>query len=162
VPVSHPPGVVLETLLHEPAVVALPVDHPLARRGRTAVALKDLHGEKIILVRRPGASGLYANLLALCAKQGVAPVVVAEVERMMTNLNLVAAGVGVSIVPASMQGAHRNAVVYRPLAPSARLDAPLTLAYRGADCVGPVATFVALVREIAAADRQRAKRRSGG
>jgi DNA-binding transcriptional LysR family regulator len=154
VPVSRPDGVALLTLLNEPAVVALPLDHRLARR-RGAVALRDLHDEPVILVRRPGAPGLYANLLALCAKQGVAPRVVAEVGRMMTNLNLVAAGVGVSVVPASMQGAHPHAIAYRPLARPARLDAPLTLAWRRGDDVGPVATFIALVREIAARHRGR-------
>lgn len=159
VPVSRPPGVALETLLNEPAVVALPLDHPLAQPGRgkrkaktdnNSIALKDLHGENFILVRQPGAPGLYANLLALCAAQGVRPNVVAEVSRMMTNLNLVAAGVGITVVPASMQGAHPQAVVYRPLAAASRLDAPLTLAYRAADCTGPTATFVQLVRDIAA------------
>jgi DNA-binding transcriptional LysR family regulator len=154
VPVSRPEGVAMQTLLNEPAVVALPLDHPLARRrgakGAT-IALKDLHAQNLVLVRRPGAPGLYANLLALCARHGVSPTVVAEVDRMMTNLNLVAAGVGLSVVPASMQGAHPHAIVYRPLAPSVRLDAPLTLAWRAADCTGPTATFVELVRGIAAA-----------
>lgn len=159
VPVSQPEGVALQTLLNEPAVVALPLDHPLARAGagRTArpIALKDLQDEDFILVRQPGAPGLYANLLALCAAHGVRLNVVAEVSRMMTNLNLVAAGVGISVVPASMRGTHAHAVVYRPLAAAARLDAPLTLAYRTADCVGPTATFVKLVREIAAQHRPR-------
>jgi DNA-binding transcriptional LysR family regulator len=161
VPVSRPAGVALETLLNEPAVVALPLDHRLARGAKSrAIALKDLHEENLVLVRRPGAPGLYANLLALCAKHGVNPKVVAEVDRMMTNLNLVAAGVGLSVVPASMQGAHPHAVVYRPLAPSVRLDAPLTLAYRAADCTGPTATFVALVRGIAAAHAARKQSRA--
>ena len=150
VPVSRPAGVALETLLHEPAVVALPLDHPLARR-KGAIALKDLDGENLILVRRPGAPGLYANLLALCAAQGVLPRVVAEVDRMMTNLNLVAAGGGITVVPASMQGAHPQAIVYRPLATAVRLDAPLTLAYRAAENTGATATFVGLVHEIAVA-----------
>jgi DNA-binding transcriptional LysR family regulator len=153
VPVSRPDGVALQALLHEPAVVALPLDHRLARR-KGPVALQDLHGEPVILVRRPGAPGLYANLLALCAKAGVEPRVVAEVARMMTNLNLVAAGVGVSVVPASMQGAHAHAIAYRPLARPARLDAPLTLAWRRADESGPVGTFIALVREIALRHRE--------
>ncbi|MDB5849120.1 MAG: LysR family transcriptional regulator [Rhodoferax sp.] len=158
VPVARPEGVVLETLLNEPTVVALPLDHPLALRpgkGKNkdkdmAIALHELDGENLILVRRPGAPGLYANLLALCAAQGVRPNVVAEVDRMMTNLNLVAAGGGISVVPASMQGAHPQAIVYRPLAAAAQLDAPLTLAYRAAECTGATATFVTLVREIAA------------
>jgi DNA-binding transcriptional LysR family regulator len=153
VPVSHPQGVALETLLQEPAVVAVSADHRLAKAPaarRAPVQLQDLEGESLILVRRSGAPGLYANLLALCAQEGVRVEVAAEVERMMTNLNLVAAGVGISVVPASMQGAHPHAIVYRPLAPSVPLSAPLTLAFRLADCVGPTATFVALVRSIAA------------
>lgn len=151
VPVSHPEGVILRTLLHEPVVVALPLDHALARRTghRPLVALRDLDDEPLILVRRPGAPGLYANLLDRCAREGVRPRVVAEVPRMMTNLNLVAAGVGLSVVPASMQGAQAHAVRYLPLSPSARLDAPLTLAYREQDCAGALATFVSLVLDTA-------------
>jgi DNA-binding transcriptional LysR family regulator len=154
VPVSRPAGIVFETLLREPVVVALPVDHRLARpatgRKPRTLSVADLRDEGLILVRRPGAPGLYGNLLALCEEQGFRPRIAAEVPRMMTNLNLVAAGAGVSVVPASMQGAHAHAVVYCPLAESARLDAPLTLIYRGADCTGPTATFVALTRRIAA------------
>lgn len=151
VPVARPAGITFETLLREPVMLALPIDHPLAnRRGKTrALSLCDLEGENFILVRRPGAPGLYANLLALFEEKGLRPNIAAEVDRMMTNLNLVAAGVGVSVVPASMQGMHLHAVVYRPLAESGRLDAPLTLAYRASDCEGPTATFVALLRRIA-------------
>jgi DNA-binding transcriptional LysR family regulator len=153
VPVSHPDGVALEHLLDEPAVLALPLDHRLAT-GRGAVAITQLRDEGLVLVRRSGAPGLYANLLALCEAAGFQPRIVAEVERMTTNLNLVAAGAGISVVPASMQGLHSQAVAYRPLA--ARLDAPLTLAYRSADCAGPTASFVALLRGLAKASRKRA------
>ena len=149
VPVARPDGVVMRTLLHEPAVVALPLDHPLARRRR--VRPEDLDGEPVILVRRPGAPGLYANLLALCQARGAAPRVVAEVDRMMTNLNLVAAGVGLSVVPASMQGAHAQAVTYRPLVRDAALDAPLTLLYRQDRLDGALRSFVELVEALAAA-----------
>jgi DNA-binding transcriptional LysR family regulator len=152
VPVAQPEGVALERLLDEPAVVALPLDHPLARR-RGAIELAALRDEPLVLVRRPGAPGLYANLLALCDAAGFKPRVVAEVERMMTNLNLVAAGAGVSVVPASMQGSHAHAIAYRPL--DAPLDAPLTLAWRSADCAGPTASFVNLLRGLARAAAKR-------
>ena len=147
VPVARPDGVAVLTLLHEPAVAALPVDHPLA--AAREVRLVDLHGQPLILVRRPGAPGLYANLLSLCERHGVVPHVVAQVERMMTNLNLVAAGAGLSVVPASMQGAHAQAVAYRPLAGDARLDAPLTLLYRDDRLDGVLRTFVELVVALA-------------
>lgn len=152
VPISRPPGLQFETLFHEPALLALPIDHPLAPRPGDPprrLALTELRDEGFILVRQPGAPGLYANLLALCEAQGFSPRVVAEVPRMMSNLNLVAAGAGVSVVPASMQGAHPHAVAYCPLADATPLDAPMTLVWRRADQAGPTATFVALARHMA-------------
>jgi DNA-binding transcriptional LysR family regulator len=148
-PVSQPPGVTPYTLLHEPMVLALPLDHALAA-DTTPLPLQALHGQPLILVRRPGAPGLYANLLALCARRGVQPRVVAEVERMLSNLNLVAAGVGLSVVPESMRGTHAHAIRYRPLETARELEAPLTLLVRQGDVQGALATFVSLVRELAA------------
>jgi DNA-binding transcriptional LysR family regulator len=156
VPVARPEGVVVVTLLTEPVVAALPVGHPLARRS--IVRLQDFDDQPVILVRRPGAPGLYANLLARCAEGGATPRVVAEVERMMTSLNLVAAGVGLTVVPASMAGAHPQAIVYRPLPRDAQLDAPLSLLYRADRHEGALRNFIALVTELAEA--QRAQRRS--
>jgi DNA-binding transcriptional LysR family regulator len=154
--VSRPAGLVFETLAHEATVVALPIDHPLAFRrptGRHAVRLEDLHEQNMILVRRPGAPGLYADLLHKCAQAQVHPRVVEEVERMTTSLSLVAGGVGLSVVPASMQRAPAATVTYRPLASSAGLDAPLTLVYREDDRTGVTATFVRLVHRLAAGAR---------
>jgi DNA-binding transcriptional LysR family regulator len=151
--VSRPAGLVFETLAREPTVVALPVDHPLAARrptGRHAVRLEDLHEQNMILVRRPGAPGLYADLLRRCEEAQVRPRVVEEVERMTTSLSLVAGGVGLSVVPASMQRAPAATVTYRPLASSVGLDAPLTLVYREDDRSGVAASFVQLVQRLAA------------
>jgi DNA-binding transcriptional LysR family regulator len=148
VPVAWPEGVQMRTLLREPVVAAIPLDHPLA--GRRTIALPDLHGQPLILVRRPGAPGLYANLLERCREAGAVPRVVAEVERMMTSLNLVAAGVGLTVVPASMKGAHGDTLVYRDLARGVGLDAPLTLLYRTDRQEGALASFVALVGELSA------------
>lgn len=149
-PVAQPPELKFETLLSEPMMLALPADHALAAGPAGApVPLRALHGEPLILVRRPGAPGLYANLLERCARAGIQPRVVAEVERMMTNLNLVAAGAGLSIVPASMCGQHAGAVVYRPLPASARLDAPLTLVTRTTDPSPLTRLFVERLRALA-------------
>lgn len=150
VPVAQPAGLRFELLLREPVMLAVPADHPLAGpRADRAVGLRALHGEPLLLVRRPGAPGLYAKLLELCARAGVQPRIVSEVERMMTNLNLVAAGAGLSVVPASMCGHHAGAVVYRPLAASVRLDAPLTLVTREADLSPLTGLFVERLRKLA-------------
>ena len=154
VPVARPPGLSFEPLLYEKVLVALPLDHRLARKTATGkprtLKIAELRGERLILVRRPGAPGLYGNLMALCEKQGFQPQVVAEVERMMTNLNLVASGVGISVVPASMQGTHAHAISYHPLAAATALDAPLTLVWRTADASPATSTFVSLLKSLAA------------
>ena len=160
VPVARPAGLVFEPLLSESVVVALPLDHRLAQPGTGGrsrkLRLRELRDEGLILVRRPGAPGLYANLLALCERQGFKPRIVAEVDRMMTNLNLVAAGAGISVVPASMQGTHAHAIAYRPLAAGAALDAPLTLVHRADANPGPLNTFITLLRRLAAGWRESA------
>ncbi len=153
VPVSRPEGVRFEPLLTEPAVLALPMDHPIARQHKPSavVPLQALDGERLILVRRPGAPGLYANLLARLAQLGVQVQVVAEVERMMSNINLVASGSGLSIVPASMRGAHPQSVVYRALPSDPAIEAPITLAWHADDHDALTQRFLALVRRTAAA-----------
>lgn len=148
VPVARPPGLSFETLLREPVLAALPVGHP-ALRGETPLALRTLASESLILVRQRGAPGLYAQLLAWCEAEGLTATVTQDVDRMMTALNLVAAGEGVTVVPASMRGVHPEAIVFRPLA-DARLDAPLTLVWREADENPALRAFVALVRQAVA------------
>ncbi|MDQ0571837.1 DNA-binding transcriptional LysR family regulator [Variovorax paradoxus] len=152
VPVARPDGLVFETLLREPVLVAMPSDHRLALsrgKGSRPLPLAKLCEEGIILVRRPGAPGLYAELLALCHAKGLRPRVVAEVDRMMTNLNLVAAGVGLSVVPASMTGVHAHAIAYARLADGGQLDAPLTLVSRAEEDNLPAQHFAALLRRLA-------------
>jgi len=149
VPVARPEGLIFETLLREPVLVAMPSDHrfALARsKASRPLPLARLCEEGIILVRRPGAPGLYAELLALCHAKGLRPRVVAEVDRMMTNLNLVAAGVGLSVVPASMTGVHAHAIAYARLADGGQLDAPLTLVSRAEEDNLPAQHFAALLR----------------
>lgn len=152
VPVARPEGLAFETLLREPVFVAMPSDHRLAlgrNKASRPLPLAKLCEEGIILVRRPGAPGLYADLLALCHAKGLRPHVVAEVDRMMTNLNLVAAGVGLSVVPASMTGVHAHAIAYARLADGGQLDAPLTLVSRAGEDSLPAQHFAALLRRMA-------------
>lgn len=154
VPVARPEGLLFETLLREPVLVAMPSDHRFAvaagKKSSRPLPLSKLCEEGIILVRRPGAPGRYAELLALCHAKGLRPRVVAEVDRMMTNLNLVAAGVGLSVVPASMTGVHAHAIAYTRLADGGQLDAPLTLVSRTEEDNLPAQHFAALLRKLAA------------
>ncbi|SDC72425.1 DNA-binding transcriptional regulator, LysR family [Cupriavidus sp. YR651] len=161
-PVQHPDGVRFDLLLEEEMVIALPLDHPLLREraaegiaAGTPVSLRALQADPFILVRRPGAPGMYGDLLRECEALGFTPHVGAEVERMLTNLNLVAAGAGVSVVPASMAGLNRHGVAYCRMVEADRLRAPLTLGYREANTDPALAALVALTHRIAARHRRK-------
>ncbi|HEY4071797.1 MAG TPA: LysR substrate-binding domain-containing protein [Herbaspirillum sp.] len=143
-PVSRPRNVSFLPLLEEEMLLILPVGHRLApkplkglKSGMPVVSLKSLVDEEFILVRRHGAPGLYSDLIEACENAGFTPKIGSEVERMLTNISLVAAGAGVSVVPASMKDFHRDSVVYcriRDAKPA--LIAPITLVSR-ADMLSP-------------------------
>lgn len=134
-PVSYPRGVSFLPLIEEEMLLILPAGHALvagaARGEMPVIALKSLAGEQFILVRRHGAPGMYSNLLEACENAGFTPQIASEVDRMLTNISLVAAGVGISVVPASMKDFHRDSVVYcRIRNAKPRLVAPITLVSR--------------------------------
>lgn len=133
-PVSEQGSLAYHEVADEKLLVALPAHHPIAERARKRgvahVRLRDLANESFILVRRPGAPGMYGDLIDACHKAGFAPKVVAEVDQMLTNITLVAAGVGVSVVPASMRDIHREDVFYAEAKDAPQLKAPLNLVTR--------------------------------
>lgn len=135
-PVARPPGMQFLTLASDPLLLVASNAHPLAKTLRKpkdkalpTLPLKALKHDPFILVRRPGGMGIYSDLLEACKKLGFTPTIAAEVENMLTNIALVAAGVGVSAVPGSMQFVHRDDVIYLQPQEKLHLDVPLTVAH---------------------------------
>jgi len=152
-PVSGPPGILFQRLVDEELLLVLPADHALLQGRRTdgmpSIPLASLRDERFILVRRHGAPGMYSNLIEACRRAGFTPQIAVEVDRMLTNISLVAAGVGISAVPASMQGFHADSVVYCRIedgGPS--LSAPLTLVRREHDLQPAARHFVDMVAQL--------------
>jgi len=135
----------LVPLLEEEMIAAVPLGHALARPAGRALPLAALAGETFILYRRRLGPGLYDSIIAACHRAGFSPRVEQEAPRMFSTLNLVAAGLGISIIPASMQRLHMEGVVYRRLK-GAPLKAPLKLASRRSESAPAVRSFVDLVR----------------
>ncbi|MEO8713386.1 MAG: LysR family transcriptional regulator, partial [Acetobacteraceae bacterium] len=144
--VGRPIGVTFIRLLEEELLVALPPGHRLAERDDAAVALRELAGEGFILVRRQSAPGMYADVVEACRAAGFEPRIVTEVGRMLTNISLVAAGVGISLVPASMRGIALGGVCYKRIADAGAPSAPLTLGMRADDSCPTVANLLAISR----------------
>ncbi len=92
------PTIDWQRLLVEPLRLAVPPDHPLA--GRTEVRLAEAAAEPFILLR-PGY-GLRDTTEALCAEAGFTPKVGFEGEEVETLRGLVAAGLGVALLPGTV------------------------------------------------------------
>ena len=134
----------VEAVLREPFLVALPAAHPLA--GRPELSLAMLAGEPFVsFPERPLPS--YAQVVrAVCEGAGFAPRVVQEVREMQTAISLVAAGLGIALLPASVQHLHRDGVVYRPLLDSAPRT-ELAVVTRKEDAAPALQNFLVIVRE---------------
>lgn len=128
-------------LAEEAFVVALPPGHRLV--SRRSIPLKALAGEPFILPMRHGGEGLYDRITKLLADHDVVPdVVQTDIWLIQTIVGLVAAGVGLSVVPESASVIRGGQVVYRPIA--AQIDpVPLFAVWRLADEAPTVRRFVA-------------------
>jgi DNA-binding transcriptional LysR family regulator len=147
--IANPDGLVVVHLMDEPMLVALPKGHPLNRKRKndTALPIKALAGATIIPFGPPG-TGMFDAAIAACHAAGFSPRV-SQPSRIATTLNLVAAGLGVSIVPASLRRMRMDGVVYRRLRAPVQPKANLSLAWRRGDPSPVVRNFVNLIRRAA-------------
>jgi DNA-binding transcriptional LysR family regulator len=152
-PVADVVGLTVRPLLEEKMLVALPTGHVFARRSSFSrsvlLPLAELAKETFILYKRPGGPGLYDTIIAACRSAGFSPRVGQEAPRIISTLNLVAAGLGVSVVPASLQRLQMDGIVYRKLEDMPQLTAPLILACRRGENAAAVQRFIDLVRSTA-------------
>ena len=89
----------VERVLRDPLVAALPRGHALAKRRSLSLP----------------APALYDRIIAACREAGFSPAVVQEAAQMQTIVALVAAGMGVALVPGSIAQLRRPGAVYRPV-----------------------------------------------
>ncbi len=137
-------------LLDEPLRVALPRAHRLA--SRRSVPLRDLAAEPFVLFPRAPRPGWMDFVAGVCRQAGFQPEVTQETLELSTTVALVAAGIGVTLVPASAEALQLAGVVYRPLAPPAPRTRLLAL-YRPDDQAPAVARFLEVAREVIAGRR---------
>lgn len=117
-----------ERLLVEEAMLAvLPAGHPAAKAKR--VDLAALRNESFILLSQAAGPVLLQEIHASCRAAGFEPRVGQVAPQIASVINLVSSGLGVSLVPASMQFMQVPGVVYRSIAGRAPI-ARLALAFR--------------------------------
>lgn len=142
-PVGDDSGLGIDLLIEEPMLAVLPARHRLA--GTAAVPLAALAGETFILFPRAIGPGLHDGIIAACRRAGFTPLLGQEAPQIPAIVPMVAAGFGVSIVPASIGQIHSDGAVYLNLEGAPR-RAAISLAYRRDDHSVAVRNFMALAR----------------
>lgn len=102
-----------ERVLREPLLAMVPRDHPLA--NQPSVSLRELAREPFVFFDPHVGTGLYDDILGLMRRYGLTPVITQEVGEAMTIIGLVAAGLGVSILPASFRRVQLSEMRWLPI-----------------------------------------------
>jgi DNA-binding transcriptional LysR family regulator len=129
----------LRLLSEEPMVAALPGSHPAA--AQQSVDLAALRLDPFLLFPRPIGPTLYDSIIGACRKADFDPVIGQLVPQLASLITLVAADLGVSIVPVSMSQLQIIGVAYRAIAGEAPI-APLALAHRRGETSAVVRNFI--------------------
>jgi len=125
------PAVRRDVLREERLVVALPLSHPLlAQEGPLSFA--ELAGEKLILYPRVPRPSYADQVISIFRDRGLEPNIAHEARELQTAIGLVAAEVGICIVPTSVQRLRRDDVVYRELIEQ-NITSPIIMSRRASD-----------------------------
>ena len=103
----------LEVIDREPLVLALPAGHRLA--GRSSIRLEEVSRESFVVQPRELAATLYDRLVQLAMKADFHPQIRQQAQQINGLLVLVAAGMGLALVPASMRAVGLAGVSYTSL-----------------------------------------------
>jgi len=141
-PLFFPPqGITVHELWKDRLVAVLPSSHPLAQEPDRPVAVSALADQAFILFPRGLGCGLFEHVTTLTSRAGFASQILQEASEGTTILGLVAAGMGVSILPEIYTKTGIPGVTYRPLDTPAAASR-LLLAHRSGDASPLLERFI--------------------
>jgi DNA-binding transcriptional LysR family regulator len=153
-PIEDASGLAIDPLVDEDSVIVLPVGHRLSRLA--SVSLAALAKERFVLYPRALNPGNYDAVIDACRRAGFNPTLGQEAPQVVSVAPLVAAGLGVSVVPRSTVRILPDEVCYRPIdgyAPRAEI----CLAHCRHGSSRAVQNFVAVARRVVAAAQNDSK-----
>lgn len=148
-PPVHDAGLHVRVLRTESLIVALPQTHRLANRA--SVRLADLYLDTFISYPSLHRSVVHDAVFDACGRAGFRPADIQEVGETSTMVAFVAAGLGVALVPASVQHLHITGAIFRPLA-DVTADVELAAAWRAGDDSPVLARVLAQAEALVAAE----------
>ncbi|WP_454690081.1 LysR substrate-binding domain-containing protein [Achromobacter aloeverae] len=140
-----PPGIRVLRLWRDRLVAVLPARHRLAGED-TPLPLAALSEETFILFPRGLGCGLFEHVTVLASRAGFAPHVGQDAREGATIIGLVAAGMGVSVLPETYAKTGIPGVVYRRLETDDAAS-EILLAHRADDASPLLARFFAMAAQ---------------
>ena len=137
-PPAPDPDIALHPLFDEPTLIAIPKGHPLSKRH--TLRLIDVAKEPFLIFDRSLGLGFYDAIISACQQAGFTPRFGQAAPQIAATIPMVAAGLGVAIVPAYLSQIHADVATFHPISgPSPR--ASISLATLETELTGPSANF---------------------
>jgi LysR family transcriptional regulator, benzoate and cis,cis-muconate-responsive activator of ben and cat genes len=133
-----------ELVLRDPLVVAVPSGHALTKMPK--LGLKALEPYPLVTFPRSSGLGFYSHVMAICKKADFVPTIAQEVAPMESVIGLVAAGVGIAVVPSVARRLRITGVEYRPFRERYAVM-EFAIAWRKDNLSPVVGAFIELVRK---------------
>ena len=134
-----------EVLVEEPLIAALPAGHALADVAQ--LTLDALSKETLIIYPSTPRPSYADQQLSAFRDHAVEPAAVHEVRELQTALGLVAAQVGVCLVPESVRGLRARGVTYRSIEET-NVSSPIIMSRRLQDQSATTELFCSIARDL--------------
>jgi DNA-binding transcriptional LysR family regulator len=112
-PRSYQKDFTVEEIYLDTLIAVLPETHPLA--AAKSLRLSQLEAESFILYSRHEAAGLFDQVISVFQQSQIAPTISSQPEKMQVLLTEVAAGLGVSVVPACIRNMYTVGCSFIPI-----------------------------------------------
>lgn len=137
-------GIANEKVRSEPLMVAINVTDPLSKRS--SISLKEISDRPMVIFASGPRPNLMDMIFAFCLEEGFQPEISQEVVDSITAVSLVAAGFGVSLVPATVSQLGLPGVVFRRLNKSPPITVDINCIYRRDDPSPILQAFLKTIR----------------
>jgi DNA-binding transcriptional LysR family regulator len=142
-PLDNAADIEIRAIVSERFIAVLPCDHPLAKSPN--LRLEQLANDQFMVFRADKAPSLHAKFLFACDEAGFSPRIAMEASQMPSMVSLVAAGIGVALLPAQVRSSPHRGVVYRDLSNRSKyLELSIALAWRRDDISAGVHSMLSL------------------
>lgn len=142
-PARYPIGISAVIIARQPVVIALPSDHKLAKNASISAAM--LAEERFLAPTFETEIGLFQHTAAVGQQGNFVARIIDRIPDIFTTVTLVAAGVGIAVVPQSCSCIQIPGVVYKPLSGQTK-QVELAAAFRRDERAPAVKAFIQQLR----------------